>query len=241
MPNEKGKRILLVEDEDSLAVGLEYNLEEEGYAVIRARDGKEALKQFNLHNFDLILLDIMLPFVDGFAVAKEMRQSDPQIPILMLTARTKPRDRVHGLELGADDYMVKPFNLEELLARIKGMLRRKQWYRRVINERPEFSFGDNSVNFATLQCKVGKNDITLTHREAMVLRYLVDHEGTIVSRKELLENVWNISSDIDTRTVDNFIVRLRKYFEPDPKSPTFIKSVRSAGYRFDSQASNESG
>lgn len=233
MPTETGKRILLVEDEDSLAIGLEYNLTEEGYTVVRARDGKEALKQYYAHTFDLILLDIMLPFVDGFAVAKEMRESDPQIPILMLTARTKPEDRVHGLEIGADDYVVKPFNLAELLARIKGMLRRKEWYRRVINEHPEFRFGDNIVNFATLRCMAGKTEIPLTPREAMVLRYLIDNQAKIVSRKELLENVWNISGDVDTRTVDNFIARLRKYFEPDPKSPIFIKSVRSAGYRFD--------
>jgi len=236
-PNHK-HHILLVEDEESLAAGLEFNLIEEGYAVSRAGDGREALRKFAENTFDLIILDIMLPFVDGFDVAKEMRQTDPQLPILMLTARTQAEDRVRGLELGADDYLVKPFNLDELLARIKGMLRRKAWYRQISSEAPELQVGACTVNFDTLHCFSDTAEFTLTPREAMLLRYLVDHAGTIVSRKELLEHVWDIHVDIDTRTVDNFIARLRKYFEPDPKKPVFIKSVRSAGYVFTNDTEN---
>ncbi len=226
--------ILLVEDEDSLAAGLEFNLVAEGFTVKRARDGREAIDFFYTGEFDLVILDIMLPYKDGFEVAEKIRETAPQTPILMLTARTKVEDRIRGLEVGADDYMVKPFHLQELLARIKVMLRRKAWYRQVTEEQPIFSFGDNRINFKTLQCRTGKGMISLTQREAMLLRYLVDHEGEIISRKELLEQVWHISGDVDTRTVDNFIARLRKYFEPDHQKPVYIKSVRSAGYIFNS-------
>jgi len=234
-------RILLVEDEDSLAVGLEFNLIEEGYSVSRAQDGRQALEQFQAEKFDLIILDIMLPYIDGFTVAKEMRKDDPQIPILMLTARTHAEDRVQGLEIGADDYMVKPFNLAELLARVKGMLRRKAWYKQVIDQHPTFQIGDMIVNFETLQCQSEKTAFTLTPKEAMVLRHLIDNQGKIVSRKELLEQVWHMTGEIDTRTVDNFIARLRKYFEPNPREPIYIKSKRSAGYIFENCASDQNG
>ncbi|MBN1480674.1 response regulator transcription factor [candidate division KSB1 bacterium] len=227
-------KILLVEDEESLAIGLQFNLEAEGYRVVYARDGKEALAIFPTQPFDLIILDIMLPFYNGYYVAKEIRELSPQMPILMLTARTKVEDKVRGLEIGADDYMTKPFHLEELLARVRGMLRRKTWYRKSMDAQPSFSFGANSINFATLECSAGKNRFKLTPHEAMVMKYLIEKEDHIVSRKELLENVWNISSDIETRTVDNFIVRLRKYFEINPKKPVHIKSVRSVGYIFSS-------
>lgn len=227
--------ILLVEDEDSLAAGLEFNLTAEGYTVQRARDGQEAIDVFYAGEFDLVILDIMLPYKDGFEVAQKIRETAPQTPILMLTARTKVEDRIRGLQVGADDYMAKPFHLQELLARINGMMRRKAWYRAVTEETPVVSFGNARINFKTLQCRTQKKTFILTQREAMLLSYLVDHEGEIVSRKELLEKVWHISSDVDTRTVDNFIARLRKYFEPDPKNPLFIKSVRSAGYIFNSE------
>ena len=228
-------RILLVEDEDSLAAGLEFNLAAEGYAVKRAKDGREAVEIFATSEFDLVILDIMLPYKDGFEVAEEIRKTAPQTPILMLTARAKVEDRVRGLEIGADDYMIKPFHLQELLARVKGMLHRKAWYRKVTGDQPIFSFGANTVNFKTLQCTTAKKTFTLTQREAMLLKYLVEREGEIVSRKEMLEQVWHITADVDTRTVDNFIARLRKYFEPDPKNPVYIKSVRSAGYIFRSE------
>ena len=227
--------ILLVEDEESLAAGLEFNLTAEGFSVQRARDGREAVDIFYTGEFDLVILDIMLPYKDGFEVAEKIRETAPQTPILMLTARTKVEDRIRGLEVGADDYMTKPFHLQELLARISGMMRRKAWYRAVTEEKPIFSFGNARINFKTLQCRTPKESFLLTQREAMLLKYLVEHEGEIVSRKELLEQVWHISADVDTRTVDNFIARLRKYFEPNPKKPSFIKSVRSAGYIFSSE------
>jgi len=233
MDNEfRGSKILIVEDEESLAVGLEYNLTEEGYVVTRAADGKEALERFNSDTFDLIILDIMLPYMDGFQVAKEIREQSPQIPILILTARTGVKDRLHGLELGADDYLLKPFHLQELLLRIKGMLKRKAWYDESKTGQNVFVFNDNRVDFNTLLCQHGRKSFRLSQKEAMVLKYLIDHKGKIVSRKELLENVWNLSGDIETRTVDNFIMRLRKYFEHDPARPIYIKSVRSAGYIF---------
>lgn len=227
-----GSKILVVEDEESLAVGLEFNLSEEGYDVHVARDGKQALKLFRANEYDLILLDIMLPFYDGFEVAKKIREKSLQVPILILTARTSDDDRIEGLEIGADDYMTKPFHLKELILRVKRMLRRKNWYRTVITEQPIYRFGKNEINFEDLTCKTAGNFIRLTQREAMVLKYLINHKGKIVSRQELLENVWGMSSEIETRTVDNFIARLRKYFENDPSRPVFIKSVRSAGYMF---------
>jgi len=226
-------RLLLVEDEDSLAVGLEYNLQEEGYRVTRAEDGRKALDLIASRKFDLIILDIMLPFHDGFEITQEIRKNSPQMPILMLTARTDIKDRVKGLEIGADDYVTKPFHLDELLLRIKGILKRKQWYKAAPDEDPVFTFGNNEINFDTMTCKVKEKTIQLTYYEAMVMKYFVEHEGKIVSRKELLENVWNITEDIETRTVDNFILRLRKYFEPNPSNPTYIRSVRSAGYIFE--------
>lgn len=228
----EGSKILLVEDEETLAVGLEYNLSEEGYKVVLARDGKQALRCFESQEFDLIILDIMLPYCDGFEVAQKIREKLPQIPILFLTARTGAIDRIHGLEIGADDYMTKPFHLQELLLRIKGMLKRKMWYKQITAVQPVYRFGDNEINFKNLEGRTKKNNFRLTPREAMVLKYLIDNKGKIVTRKELLEKVWNINSEIETRTVDNFIVRLRKYFEPNPAKPIYIKSIRSAGYMF---------
>jgi len=229
------KRILLVEDEESLAVGLKYNLEEEGYTVDRAKDGREALKQFKLKKFDLIILDIMIPYINGFEVAEEVRQTDPQIPILILTARSAAGDKIKGLESGADDYLAKPFHLTELLLRVKGMLKRKAWYQKVSSEQPVYKFGDNEINFENFNCKCGNKEFTLTAHEAMVMKYLIENKGKIVSRKELLENVWHMNPDVETRTVDNFIARLRKYFEPNPSNPVYIKSVRSAGYVFENK------
>lgn len=234
MENNTGvnNRILLVEDEESMAVGLEYNLIDEGFAVSWAKDGKEALKLFESKEFDLIILDIMLPYYDGYEIAKIVRTKKPQMPILMLTARTSIEDKVRGLEIGADDYMTKPFHLEELLIRIRGMLKRKMWYKNSTELKPIYSFGKNKINFENLTAVCNDKVINLTQREAMVLQYLIERKGKIVSRKELLENVWHISSEIETRTVDNFISRLRKYFEEDQNNPKYILSVRSAGYTF---------
>ena len=228
----KGMKILLVEDEETLAVGLDYNLKEEGYVVNWAKDGRQAIEFFEADEFDLIILDIMLPYLDGFEVAQKIRNVSPQMPILMLTARTGAVDKIKGLELGADDYITKPFHLQELLLRIKGMLRRKMWYKEVTTTSPVYKFGNNMVNFETLSANNGNDEINLTQQEAMVLKYLVVNKGKIVSRKELLEKVWHTNPDIETRTVDNFIVRLRKYFEPNPAEPVYFKSVRGAGYMF---------
>jgi two-component system, OmpR family, alkaline phosphatase synthesis response regulator PhoP len=228
-------KILLVEDEENLAHGLEYNLTEEGYGVMLARDGKQAIKFFDENEFDLIVLDIMLPFFNGFEIAKHIREKHPQMPILMLTARTQIEDRVKGLELGADDYLTKPFHLNELLLRIKGMLKRKSWYQKVASDNPVYKFGNSEINFENFKCKNDKISFQLTSYEAMIMKYLIDNKNKVVSRKELLENVWNMNPDIETRTVDNFIVRLRKYFEVDPSNPKYIVSVRSAGYIFQVQ------
>ncbi|HDQ45946.1 MAG TPA: response regulator transcription factor [bacterium] len=235
MDSEKGSRILLVEDEESLAVGLEYNLTSEGYEVTRAGDGRQALEILKKQTFDLIVLDVMLPYNDGFEVAEIIREDSPQLPILMLTARTASRDRIHGLEAGADDYLTKPFHLKELLLRIQGMLKRSQWYQELSRENPVFRFGKNEVNFENLICTNGRQKFRLTAHEAIILKYLIHHKGKIVSRKELLEKVWNVRSDVETRTIDNFIARLRKYFEPVPKKPIYFKSVRAAGYLFSDQ------
>ena len=228
----KGSKILLVEDEKSMAIGLEYNLTEEGFEVEWAPDGKKAIESITSKSHDLIILDIMLPYIDGFEIARRVRDQDPQMPILMLTARTDAKDRIHGLEIGADDYLTKPFHLQELLLRVQGMLRRKQWYQSAADSMPVFHIGDSEVNFTALNGIVNGKKIHLTVHEAMLLKYLVDNRGKIVSRKELLLKVWNISSEVETRTVDNFIARLRKYFEPDSANPQFIKSIRSAGYMF---------
>ena len=228
----KGSRILLVEDEDTLAVGLEYNLIEEGYVVSWAKNGREAIDYFEKSKFDLIILDIMLPYINGFEVAERIRKDDPHIPILMLTAKTESGDRVKGLEKGADDYLTKPFHLQELLLRIKGMLKRKSWYVNASQKQPIYEFGNNEINFETLKCLHGSEEIRLTPQEAMLLKYLVERKGEIVTRKELIENVWHLNPEIETRTVDIFIVRLRKYFETDPSNPVYFKSIRGAGYMF---------
>ena len=224
--------ILLVEDEENLAHGLEYNLTEEGYKVTLAKDGREAIKFFDENEFDLIVLDIMLPYHNGFEIAKYIRDKHPQMPILMLTARTQVEDKVKGLEIGADDYLTKPFHLKELLLRIKGMLKRKKWYQKIVVENPIYKFGTNEINFENLKCTNNKSSFQLTSYEAMIMRYLIDNKDRVVTRKELLENVWNMNPEVETRTVDNFIVRLRKHFEDDPSNPKFIISVRSAGYMF---------
>ena len=231
-PTHSNNTILLVEDEQNLALGLKFNLEQEGYHVELAKDGKEAIEMFTKNPCDLIILDIMLPFYNGFEVAQNVRAQDPQIPILMLTARTSADDRVKGLELGADDYLTKPFHLGELLLRVKGMLKRKDWYQKSSIDTPVIKFGHNEIDFNNLWARNDKEEFRLTAHEAMVLKYLFERRGKIVSRQELLENVWQIKSEIETRTVDNFIARLRKYFEKDPSRPEFIISIRGAGYMF---------
>jgi DNA-binding response OmpR family regulator len=228
----KTPKILLVEDEESLAIALEYNLEEEGYQIKRAEDGIAAVKAFDKEEFDLIVLDIMIPYLNGFEVTEHIRKKDAQIPILMLTARGEDSDRVKGLEAGADDYLTKPFHLQELILRIKGMLKRKSWYKESADQLPIIQIGNCNINFENLICKKGSEEFTLTVHEAMLLKYLIEHQNKVVSRGELLKEVWNLNSDMETRTVDIFISRLRKYFESNPAKPQFIKSVRGAGYMY---------
>ena len=228
----KGSKILLVEDEETLAIGLEYNLTEEGFDVKWAKNGKEAIDFYIADKFDLVILDIMLPYIDGFEIAERIRSSDPKLPILMLTAKTEKADRIKGLEKGVDDYVTKPFHLDELMLRVKGMLKRKSWYSTASSKQPIYRFGKNEINFDKLMCKCGTEEIRLTQLEAMMLKYLVEKEGQIITRKELLENIWHLNPDIETRTVDIFIARLRKYFETDPSNPIYFKSVRGAGYIF---------
>ncbi|MBA4310525.1 MAG: DNA-binding response regulator [Chlorobiaceae bacterium] len=233
-----GKKILLVEDEESLAIGLEFNLSDEGFVVEWAKDGRKALEFIEKNEYDLIILDIMLPYFNGFQIVEKLRLLYPQTPVLMLTARASTQDKIKGLELGADDYLTKPFHLKELLLRVKGMLKRKTWYKKFPDEKIIYKLGSWEINFEKLMCKNESYEFFLTQREAMVLKYFFDNKGKIVSRKELLANVWEINSDVETRTVDNFISRLRKYFEKDPNNPKFIKSVRSAGYIFSDDVSN---
>jgi len=230
--NNKTKKILLVEDEETLAIGLEYNLTEEGYEVDWVADGKKAIKNISDSKYDMIVLDVMLPYFDGFEVAEKVRKIYPQIPILFLTARTGVKDKIRGLEIGADDYLTKPFHLKELLLRVKGMLKRQSWYKEERGDLSWFKFGKNEINFENLTCKTADKEIQLTNYEANLMKYFIDNKGIILSREELLKNVWKIESEIETRTVDNFIARLRKYFEPDPDKPIYIKSVRGAGYIF---------
>lgn len=229
----EGSKILLVEDEETLAVGLEYNLHDEGYEVHWARDGEKALHMIKENEYDLIVMDIMLPYYDGFEITAIVRKNSPQLPILMLTARTSPEDKVKGLEFGADDYMTKPFHLQEFLMRIRGMLKRKLWYKNSILDEAIVNVGDCEIDFEKFTCTLGGEKTTLTYHEAMVLKYLIENKGRIVSRKELLENVWHINPDVETRTIDIFISHLRKYIEPDPDKPAYIKSIRGAGYMFD--------
>ena len=227
-----GNRILIVEDEESLAIGLEYNLSQEGYHVVRAADGRQALECFQNQSFDLVILDIMIPYIDGFEVARRMRADSSQLPILVLTARKSVKDRVQGLALGADDYLTKPFHLKELLLRVQGMLRRKSWYRPGGEIPSVYRFGWNEIDFDNLSCGAGDRHFQITPQEAEVLRYLIENAGRIVTRKEMLEKVWRLHPDIETRTIDNFMMRLRRYFEPDPSRPIYFKSIRGAGYMF---------
>lgn len=227
-----GSSILVVEDEDSMAQGLVFNLQEEGYRVTLARDGAEALDSYRRATFDLVILDVMLPYHDGFEVARIMKAASPQLPILFLTAIAGQEAKIRGLTIGAEDYLTKPFHLAELLLRVRGMVKRKRWYTRDELLEGSLTFGANSVDFETLSARNGDRRFTLTAHEARLLKYLWRQKGRILSRSELLQAVWKEEGATDTRTVDNFIMRLRKYFEPHPSRPVYFLSVRGAGYRF---------
>jgi DNA-binding response OmpR family regulator len=230
--------ILVVEDESHIAQGLRFNLEAEGHSVEIAEDGEDALNRILVKNqlFDLVLLDVMLPGKDGFTVARELRQRQNFAPILMLTARGRPEDVLKGFESGADDYLAKPFNLDILIARIGGLLRRTNWLQTVngatLPPSDEFSFAGKTVDFQKLQLHNGKQVYQLTLMETELLRYLIRNSGRPVSRKEILEQVWDLKEDTDTRAIDNFIVRLRRYIETDPTKPKHLITVRGLGYQF---------
>jgi two-component system, OmpR family, alkaline phosphatase synthesis response regulator PhoP len=239
-------RVLVVEDEQHLADGLRFNLEAEGYQVRLVDTGEAALELLRVDPaaVDIVVLDVMLPGKDGFTVVSEMREAGQFTPTLMLTARGHPEDVLRGFAAGADDYLPKPFELAILIARIRGLLRRKEWSRAeppaaavAASEAPPesmdaFRFAGKSVDFQHLELRVREEVFPLTLMEANVLRYLIRHEGKQVSRKALLSEVWGLHEDTDTRAIDNFIVRLRRYIEDDPTRPRHLKTVRGVGYRF---------
>jgi DNA-binding response OmpR family regulator len=226
------QRVLIVEDEQHLAEGLRFNLEAEGYAAEVVDTGEAALERLlgpKEKAFDLVVLDVMLPGKDGFAVVSELRAARQFVPVLMLTARGRPEDVLKGFAAGADDYLPKPTELAILLARIGGLLRRTQWQRHTSDR---YTFSGRTIDFETLELRVGDRAFPLTLMEANLLRYLVTHAGTAVSRKAMLEDVWGLREDTDTRAIDNIIVRLRRYIEADPSKPTHLLTVRGVGYRF---------
>tara|TARA_B100000686_G_C16754136_1_gene954364 strand:- start:1068 stop:1781 length:714 start_codon:yes stop_codon:yes gene_type:complete len=230
--NKDKKKILLVEDEAHLARGLKFNLEREGYNVTIVDNGALALETLDNCDFDLMILDLMLPKVGGIEVTRRIRQTNFRFPILMLTAKSTAEDRALGLEVGADDYLTKPFHLPELLLRVRGIMRRWDWYKGTGGGERIFRFSDMWIDFTTGKAKGVKKEFFLTHREAEVIKLLVEKNGGVVSREELLEKVWGYNPDTETRTLDNFVVRLRKYFELNPKRPRHILTIREKGYRF---------
>jgi two-component system alkaline phosphatase synthesis response regulator PhoP len=242
-------RVLVVEDEAHLAQGLRFNLEAEGYSAEVVGDGEAATERLleKKENFDAVVLDIMLPGKDGFSVVSELRAARNYVPVLMLTARSRPEDVLRGFAAGADDYLPKPFDLSILLARLQGLLRRSQWMRagqpeeasasataepRAVSDFGTFSFHGRTIDFGTLELRTDGEVIHLTLMESELLRHLVQNDGRVVSRKEILEEVWGLHEDTDTRAIDNFMVRLRRYIEDDPAQPRHLLTVRGVGYRF---------
>lgn len=232
-------RILIVEDEQHLAQGLRFNLEAEGHGVDVVGDGESALQRLHEEGrYDAIILDVMLPGRDGFSVTSELRRRGDFVPILMLTARGRPEDVLQGFEAGADDYLPKPFELAILIARLRGLLRRSDWTRRKADATLEdgapevLAFADKTLDLGKLELRVGDSAYHLTVMEADLLRYFIKNAGRAVSRKAILEDVWDLHEDTDTRAIDNFIVRLRRYVEEDPSKPRHVITVRGVGYRF---------
>jgi len=239
-------RVLVVEDESHLANGLSFNLVAEGHSVEIVGDGEAALDRLlaKKENFDAVVLDVMLPGKDGFEVASELRQAKNFVPVLMLTARGRPEDVLKGFASGADDYLPKPFELAILLARLQGLLRRSAWHRSgwgsdmggATADHSEvggvFTFRGKTIDFSTLELRTASEKIKLTLMEADLLRHLIRSNGRVVSRKSILEEVWGLKEDTDTRAIDNFVVRLRRYIEEDPAKPQHLLTVRGIGYRF---------
>ena len=238
-------RVLIVEDETHLATGLCFNLEAEGHEVKIASDGEAAIDVLltKQEPFDAIVLDVMLPGKDGFAVVSELRANRNFTPVLILTARGRAEDVLNGFASGADDYLPKPFELPILLARLQGLLRRSQWLQQTVppnlaQSEPEgdtFSFNGRTIDFGKLELRVNGNTTRLTAMEAQLLRYLIRNRGRVISRKQILEEVWGLQEDTDTRAIDNFIVRLRRYIEDDPSAPVYLLTARGVGYRFEAE------
>jgi DNA-binding response OmpR family regulator len=234
--------ILIVEDERHLADGLRFNLEAESHLAEVVETGEAALERLaRAPAIDAVVLDIMLPGIDGFTVATELRKRGQFVPVLMLTARGAPQDVLRGFAAGADDYLPKPFDLDILIARVHGLLRRAEWQRSAATpqaangaqEVPDvYTFANRMIDFDRLEVHHGDERLQLTVMEAKLLKYLIQHEGRIVSRKSILEDVWAVHEDTDTRAIDNFIVRLRRYLEDDPTNPRHVQTVRGIGYRF---------
>jgi len=223
--------LLLVEDEPHLAHGLTYNLQAEGYLVTHVSTGEEALQLLRHTPYALVILDLTLPGIDGLKVCDQLREGGDQVPILMLTARNSQQDRIAGLSTGADDYLTKPFHLKEFLLRVASLLRRGHWPP-VQKKLPTYQFGNNFVDLDSRQATTAQGIIQLTELELKMLILFIKNEGKVLSRGEVLKQVWGISPTTETRTLDNFIVRLRKYFEADPAKPRYFKTVRGRGYRF---------
>jgi two-component system alkaline phosphatase synthesis response regulator PhoP len=248
--------VLIVEDEKHLADGLRFNLEAEGFSVDIAIDAEAAedLLLKKRKQYDVVVLDVMLPGKNGFALASSLRKAEQFVPILMLTARGEAQDVLRGFEAGADDYLPKPFELSVLIARLNALLRRREWLRSTrpvatANERsatpPEtepklIEFDGKTIDFEALELRSGNHTVRLTVMEADLLRYLIKHNGRIVSRRSILEDVWGLREDTDTRAIDNFIVRLRKYIEDEPSQPKHLVTVRGVGYKFISKARKRS-
>jgi two-component system alkaline phosphatase synthesis response regulator PhoP len=225
-------RILLVEDEDHIRENLKLNLELENYEVVAVPDGNKAVKAFKEQRFNLVILDVMLPEMDGFDVCEQIRLEDMDTPILFLTAKDTSQDKIKGLKTGGDDYMTKPFNLEELLLRVKVLLKRSSKTLTATNEFSEYTFGTNKINFITYDAKGIHGDVKLTSKELKLLKLLIDRKNEVVSRQHILQTVWGYDVFPSTRTIDNFILAFRKYFEQDPKNPKFFHSIRGVGYKF---------
>ena len=230
-------RLLAVEDDEPLAEGLCGNLELEGFSVHWVGTGEAALAEFaeGCNEFDMIILDIMLPGIDGFEVCRQLRAAENLIPILFLTARGSDADRILGLQLGADDYLTKPFLVEELVLRVRGILRRAEWSRTPGSTGPIIEVGRSEINMDTMRATTPTGSVPLTEREVMLVRYFSENEGRVVTRGELLERVWGYTFDTSTRTLDTFVHRLRKQFEEDPRHPMHFHTVRGVGYRFTSE------
>jgi two-component system alkaline phosphatase synthesis response regulator PhoP len=232
-PETASARILVVDDERHLAAGIAENLELEGYRTKVVYDGPSALEEIVEGDHDLVILDVMLPEMDGFTVCRLAREQGSKVPVLFLTAKGEPGDRIHGLEVGGDDYLAKPFHLEELLLRVKAILRRWDWYTDTSHSDSVIRFGDNEFDFRTLEGRGWDGwSHTLTQKEAMILKALSERPGEVVSREDILDAVWGYEAFPSTRTIDNFILRLRKRFERDSAEPRHFHTVRGVGYRF---------